>query len=203
MRAERNEQLKIVQKELDFYQELGHSKEKYEKLRELKKLEKDINQTIKNLVSERDRKETEKDELDRTTTNMKRKIDSTNRQIEDNESEINGLKNQLQRNEDKLETTKNELVTVLQDLQGLENYVPNLFAELTAHFAEGTSLSEEALKKLLQNGKIVFQGALTEENINPAAKDNYQKAKGEYEQLEQEYKQSKILLKLTRKEQKS
>ena len=82
----------------------------------------------------------------------------------------------------------------MQDLQGLENYVPNLFAELTAHFAEGTSLSEEALKKLLQNGKIVFQGALTEENINPAAKDNYEKAKEEYERLEQEYKQSKILL---------
>ena len=101
VRAERNEQLKIVQKEFDFYQELGHSKEKYEKLRELKKLEKDINQTIKNLVSERDRKETEKDELDRTTTNMKRKIDSTNRQIEDNKREINGLENQLQRNEDR------------------------------------------------------------------------------------------------------
>lgn len=189
-----NEQLIHVQKELDFYKELGKSKVKYEKLQQLKKLAEETKGKIKLLETERDNKETESGELERSISKKKRKIDKTTRQLEDIQREQDQLITQEQREMERLETYENALVHVIKALQDMKQLVPELYTEFTALFTEETSHSEEALNRQLQHAKIVFNTAREEVGIDPAAKENYEKAQEEYERLDNEYKQSRVLL---------
>ncbi|MCM3741507.1 AAA family ATPase [Oceanobacillus luteolus] len=192
--AELTEQLKIVQKELDFYKELGASKEKYEKLQYVVKLEKETVQEIKSLNLKLDRLDSDLEKLSKSISRTKRKIDDKQQELEDIGREERDLNNQIQRYSNRLAINENELIQVIQELQDMQNLVPELYKEYTAQFTRDQPTSEEALKNQLQNGKVMFNGARSEDGIDPAAKENYDTAKSEYERLDHEFKQSKVLL---------
>lgn len=193
-RAKLDEQLAHVQKERDFYRELGQSKEKYEKLQQLKKQATETKENLKNLESNRDKKETAFDQLERKISTTKRKVNKKVQQLEDIQREQTQLEKQEERSKERLETYQGELVQVINDLQDMHHFVPTLYKEFTAALKNDGNFSEESLKRQVQHAMITFNTAREEEGIDPAAEENYEKAKEEYERLDKEFKQSKVLL---------
>lgn len=186
--------LEIIKNELDFYKELGKSKEKYERLYELTNLEKDKKQEINLLDTNYENSEDELNKLKQKIKNVNRQIDTYEQDMEDIERDKVSIERQQKKYQEQKETYENELVNVIQQLEDLNNLVSDLYSEFTKEFEAVEDISETALKNKLESGRITFNNARNEQGIDPAAKENYEKAKEEFERLENEYNQSKLLL---------
>lgn len=193
-RATCKEQLNGVQKDLDFYKELGQSKEKYERLQHVRKREEQTAEEMKSLEFQINHLESALGKCSNAISKTKRKIDDTQQELEDRQREEKAVHNQQHMYTEQLGIYENELIKVMQHLTDMQNLIPDLYKEFTAQFDGKFEKSEEALKNQLENAKITFNYARNEEGIDPAAKENYETAKTEYERLDHEFKQSKVLL---------
>ena len=192
--TEFNHELKQVVQELEFYRELGKRKEKFDQLRELARQEKEKRKEIKTLNASREELEFQLDEQESRIKNQERKLRAIINRLEDINRNIDSTLLQQNRKKERLETCQAELVIVMQQLQEIQNLVPDLYAVFSSSFERLAELSETTLKTQLSNAMITFDNARHQEGIDPAAEDNYKKAKEEYERLEKEYQESKILL---------
>lgn len=188
------EQQRIVQKELNFYKELGQSKEKYERLHQLRELKDQIEQKINDLKFTLEKQESSHDKLTKTISRTNRIKNNKQQELEDIRREQKALNRQLQNYQDRLAIYENELVLVIQHIQDMKNLVPNLYEEFITQFEGELGSSEEVLKNQLENAMITFNNARNEEDIDPAAEENYKVAKAEFERLDNEFQQSKVLL---------
>ena len=194
IQAVQQHELAMINLELEFYKELGKRKEKFDQLRKLSDLENEKKKEIKHLNAAREELELKIDEQGKQIRKLGRKLDTTNDQIEDINRNTDSTQKQQNREQDRLETYQAALVKTMQQIQEMQNLAPDLYAEFSASFEKITHASEVALNKQLENGMVKFDNARHQEGIDPAAEDNYRKAKEEFERLETEYQQSKILL---------
>ncbi|AEH54599.1 SMC domain protein [Heyndrickxia coagulans 2-6] len=194
IQAVQQHELAMINLELEFYKELGKRKEKFDQLRKLSDLENEKKKEIKHLNAAREELELKIDEQGKQIRKLESKLDTTNDQIEDINRNTDSTQKQQNREQDRLETYQAALVKTMQQIQEMQNLAPDLYAEFSASFEKSTHASEVALNKQLENGMVKFDNARHQEGIDPAAEDNYRKAKEEFERLETEYQQSKILL---------
>ncbi|MBB3906521.1 AAA family ATPase [Anoxybacteroides rupiense] len=194
LQIQQDEFKKKLQEEAAIYEELGKMKEKYEELNEHKSqlaFQKKLLKTHKNTVAELE------NDLEQTRYKIKetdRAIQDLDDMIEADERKIHSITKQKDNYSDRIETIKQELVQIIQGLNDLQNLIPAVYQEVVAMEITENVLSVHQLKQNCENGKVIFNQARNEENIDIAAPENYKTAKQEYDRLEDEYKRTKILL---------
>ncbi len=184
----------ILDEEAEVYRELGKLKEKYEERTLLQKkldLEKSALLNHKALLDDYNN---ELDDVDKKISKTDRTIRKINESIEDAERNIKQIEKQLTNNSEDLDVAKNELVQIIKDLEDLKQLVPALYSETAESVSFEGLPSVSQLKQNRESGKITFDGARTEKEIDPAAPENYETVKTEYERLNSEYHRSTILL---------
>jgi chromosome segregation protein len=184
----------VLDEEMAVYIELGKMKDKYEERNTLQKKADEEKQFLKKQSEKIEGLEEEFDELDRKTSKLDREIRKWMEHLEDANRKISLLKKQQQNFAEDKEAAQLELVQTIKEIQDLKNLVPELYTTTAAETSVGQLPSVAKIKQSRENGKIEFHNARTESGIDPAAEENYQTVKLEYERLDNEYKRTKILL---------
>lgn len=182
-----------LQKEATIYKELGRMKDKYEELNEKRKqyaIQQELHQTQKNKLSHL---EDDLEKLSKDIQRTKRKIDNLDYAIEEANRELSAKAKQLENTLDKIDVANNELVRVIHEITELKSIIPDIYKEVAAIRFTGEHTIQQ-LKQNRENGQIMFSSARNEQNIDPAAPENYQIVLKEHDRLDDEYKRTNILL---------
>ncbi|MFP3390748.1 AAA family ATPase [Brevibacillus sp. SIMBA_040] len=185
---------KVLRDEDAFYEELGKMKDKYEELNELQKqvlIQKDLIREQKNTFA---RLEKERDQLDRKINQTEREIRRLADELDHMEDDLRMKRNQKESKLNQIDITKQELVQTIQELNELQHLIPELYSEVFANAAPEKPTSIPQLKSDRESGQVKFNQARMEDGIDPAAPENYETAKFEYERLDDEFKRTNILL---------
>jgi chromosome segregation ATPase len=185
---------KELRKEEALYEELGKMKDKYEELNELRKqwtLQKDL---LKEKKSKLENFEEEYDQLERNISRTERDIRNLVDALEDGEHDLFSKTKQKDNYVEQIETTKHELVQIMKELTDLQGIIPDIYSEVAANASFEKTASVSQLRRDREKGQVMLNQARTEEGIDPAAPENYETVKQEYERLEDEYKRTNILL---------
>lgn len=192
--AEQQHLEQILQEEEAVYVELGKLKGKYE---ERNQVQHQLEEEKKFLGMQRKKLEQLDNDLyqiNQQISKMERNISNMRMSIEDAIRNISSFQKQKNRYMEDKESVQSELVQVMKELEDIKQ----LIAEIYLKMAETVSLvqlpSIAQLKQNRENGKIIFDQARTESDIDPAAPENYEAVKQEYERLDSEYKRTTILL---------
>lgn len=184
----------LLKEEALIYEELGQMKDKYaERNRLLKHLD-EMKGQFKSKKQSVDQLEVDLDELGRTITKMEREISKMTEGIEGVSEKINRIAIQKTNCIEENDSVKLQLLKVVEELSELKRIVADLYSEVAEAVSLEGLLSVTQLKRNRENGKITFDHARTEPDIDPVAQENYQTVKQEYERLESEYNRTNILL---------
>jgi chromosome segregation ATPase len=184
----------VLEQEANIYDELGKMKDKYEERNSLHiqvEQEKEFFRAQKiKIVGLED----EFDQLDRNIKRNERELGNLMDVLVDANRKIIGIEKQAKNGYDDKETIQGELINVIKELGDLQKLVPNSYAEMAKNLTNGSFPSVSQLKRDRENGKVMFDNARTEAGIDPAAQENYDTIKYEYERLDNEYNRTKVLL---------
>ncbi|MEC1717677.1 SMC family protein [Schinkia azotoformans] len=185
---------KILDEEAEVYRELGKLKDKYEERTLLQKKQDLEKSALLNHKALLDGYHDELEEVDKKISKTDRTIRKIKESIEDAERNIKQIEKQQTNHSDDLDAAKNELVQIIKELEDLKQLVPTLYTETAEAVSFEGLPSVSQLKQNCENGKITFDGARTEKEIDPAAPENYETVKKEFERLDSEYHRFTILL---------
>ncbi|WCK55178.1 AAA family ATPase [Aneurinibacillus sp. Ricciae_BoGa-3] len=185
---------KVLRDEAAVYEEYGKMKGKYEELNELRKQSGEQKALLRERKVKLSNLEEELDELGRKVGQTERKLRTIENELEMAEHDLSSKSRQKQNYVDQIETTDQELVQVIQELTDLNNIIPDIYSETIANVSLDKSASLHQLKSDRERGRVILHQARTEHGIDPAAPENYETVKQEYERLDNEYKRTNILL---------
>ncbi len=184
----------VLEDEAAVYVELGKMKGKYEERNDLQKQCSAIKDFVKHQKRNIESLEERSYEIEKKIINSEREINKLTNSLEDAERNISDIVRQKNnRNEDK-GTIENEIVQVMKELNDLQFIIPTIYAETTDHMSIDTLSKVAQTKQNREKGKVMFDNARMETGIDPAAPENYETVKQEFERLENEYKRTIILL---------
>lgn len=185
---------KVLVGEEAFYKELGKMKDKYDQLLTLRSQFKDLKEQVVGKKEKLHKLEDELDLLERKIKGTERSRNQLINELEDVVRDLNGKAKQVKNYQDDLYSTTQQLVGYIQELTDSKNIVPDIYTTVSTEltFAEIPSIGQ--LKQQRENGQVTFNNARMETGIDPAAPENYQAVKEEFERLDDEYKRTKILL---------
>jgi chromosome segregation ATPase len=184
----------VLEQEAKIYEELGKMKDKYE---ERNSLHTQVELEKKNFRAQKLKIADFEDELDQLDRNIKRKereLGNLMDALEDGNRKVSGIEKQKKNGHDDKETIQAELVNVIKELEDLQKLVPNIYTETAQNLVNDALPSVLQLKRDRENGKVMFDNARTETGIDPAAQENHDTIKHEYERLENDYNRTKVLL---------
>ncbi|NWQ42518.1 chromosome segregation protein SMC [Bacillus sp. EB106-08-02-XG196] len=185
---------KVLDEEAEIYEELGKMKDKYEERNQLKDQcfqEKELYRMQK---SKLEGLYDDFEQVERTISRSERDIRNLDDVLQDMERKISAIEKQKKNGHDDQETIQAELVNVIQELGDLQKLVPDIYSETINKDIGETLITVSQLKKNRENGKVMFDNARTEAGIDPAAQENYDTIKQEFERLDSEYKRTSVLL---------
>ena len=194
LQIEQEQQYKQLQQEKEFYVKLGNRKEQYERLMKLEVDLESIKQKISHSGNQLETFERQISHFDRKMKAEQKHIEDTEGQIEGTQKNVSSIERQAKDHKEELDTTQHELIRVMGELEELKAVIPVLYEEFSSQFAETEKLSKLQLKEQLESALITLNRARNETNIDPAAEENFEKAEEEYNRLQKEFQQSKILL---------
>ncbi|MDF2859327.1 MAG: hypothetical protein K0Q87_5178, partial [Neobacillus sp.] len=192
----------VLEEEEKVYEELGKMKAKYE---ERNHLQFQCNQEMEYLKNQKIKLEQlngDFDELDERINKLEREIRNIDYVLEDAGRKIGIIEKQRTNNREDKETNQINLINIIKELSDLQKLVPTIYSEAANKCKEEPIPSLLLLKNNRENGKVMFDNARREPDIDPAAQDNYNTVKQEYERFDNEYKRLKILLDQILREQK-
>jgi chromosome segregation ATPase len=185
---------KILEEEAAIYEQLGKMKEKYEERYVLQTQLDEEKERLKKQKREIERLEEDLEQFDRKISKADREIGHLEEAIDAADRKIIRLDIDKKNRNDELETAKLELVNTINELEDLKKLLPDLYVEVAETAVVEPLPSLAKLKQSREDGKVVFDRARTETDIDPAAPENYETVKREYERLDNEYKRTSILL---------
>ncbi|MDR7000248.1 AAA family ATPase [Neobacillus niacini] len=184
----------VLEEEANIYDELGKMKDKYEERNHLQIQYDQKNELLRNVKRKIDSLNDDFNQVESAINRTEREMTKLNGALEDAERKIAIIEKQKKNYSEDKESNQLELVQVMNDLVDLQKLIPAIYADASA-ITEGESApSVPQIKKNRENGKVMFDNARTEAGIDPAAQENYDTVKSEYERLDHENKRMKILL---------
>lgn len=184
----------VLEDEAAVYVELGKMKGKYEERNDLQNqcsAKKNFVKQIKRNIEELDEGAYE---VENNIINSEREINKLTNSLEDAERNITAIVRQKNNRNEEKGTIENEIVQVMKELNDLQIIIPNIYAETTDQMSIDTLAKVAQTKQNCEKGKVMFDNARMETGIDPAAPENYETVKQEFERLENEYKRTIILL---------
>lgn len=184
----------VLKEEANFYEELGKMKGKYDHLLKLGQHLTTLNSQHAQQSIILEGLEDDLDKLERKMKKLKRNEEQLDEDIESSKSELKRVTNQLQNKRDEKESTAQQLVAYIQEITDMKALVPQVYSEIVDEGLSDQLPSTVSLKHQRENGKVMFDNARMESDIDPAAPENYEAVKQEFERLDNEYKRTNILL---------
>jgi chromosome segregation ATPase len=184
----------VLKEEESFYEELGKMKGKYDHLLTLQTqltLLKDQHEQQGKIL---DGLDDDLNKLESKMKKLKRNVDQLSEEIELYNNGLKRVSNQLNNNKEELDSTAQQLVVYMQEITEMKGLVPQVYAEIAEKPLPEQLPSVTSLKDKRENGKITFDHARREPDIDPAAPENYEAVKQEFDRLDNEYKRTNILL---------
>ena len=192
-----------LRKEAEFYVQLGQQKARYEllfaKKNELFALDEELIHLSQVLEQAEEKLET----LMKECKDIQRELDKNQDEKERAENRLQQMKKQRAFRVELLDSVKDELVIMMQEIEDLKNLVPAIYNEaadvFNAEISESMrsdlkqSMALTKIKKDLENGKIQFDTARHEDNIDPQAPENYRVIEAEWRRLQDEHKRMSLL----------
>lgn len=185
---------KVLDEEAKLYEELGKMKDKYEERSRLQIQFEQEKVQLKNLKIKLEDMSNDNDNLARSITRTERDVRNLNDVLEDAGRKISSMEKQKKHYSEDKETNQLELVNLIQELVVLQTLIPDIYADAAGNSLVEHLSSVSQLKKNREDGKVQFENARREPDIDPAAQENYDTVKNEYERLDNEYKRTKVLL---------
>ncbi|HUD01596.1 MAG TPA: AAA family ATPase, partial [Rhabdochlamydiaceae bacterium] len=184
----------VLREEEAVYKELGKMKDKYEELNELRKQVVEKKEQLREEISKRSQLEKELDEIERKISQTDREIRKMSDDLEKIEDDLRSRKKQKENYINQIDITKQELVQTIKELNELQNLIPDIYSKVFANASLEKSTSIPQLRRDRERGQVMLNQARMEDGIDPAAPENYETAKYEYERLDNEFKRTTILL---------
>jgi chromosome segregation ATPase len=185
---------KVLDEEEKIYEELGKMKDKYEERNQLKIQVDHEKELYKIQKIHLDALYDDFEQLERNINRKERELRNLIDVLEDADRKISGIEKQKNNYHGDKETIQAELVNVIKELGDLQKLVPVIYADTAKNLPKDSLPSVSQLKQDRENGKVMFNNARVEAGIDPAAQENYDTIKHEYERLDNEYKRTKVLL---------
>jgi len=183
-----------LEDEKAFYEELGKMKGKYDNLLFLEKQLGLLKNQQEQHVAALEEYDAELNKLESKIKKLKRYVDQLGEDIELSKTGLTRVVNQKDNKKEEIDSIAQQMVVYIQEITEVKELVPGVYSEMA-----GVPLSDElpsltSLKNKRENGKIIFDAARREPDIDPAAPENYEAVKQEFERLDNEYKRTNILL---------
>lgn len=185
---------KVLKEESDFYEELGKMKGKYDLLLKLQHHLTTLNDQRAQQAIVLEGLEDDLNKLETKLKKLKRNEEQLVEDIESSTRELKGVSNQLENKTEEKDSTAQQLVGYIQELTDMKALVPHVYSEIAGEGLPDQLSSAASLKNQRENGQIMFDTARREPDIDPAAPENYEAVKQEFERLDNEYKRTNILL---------
>lgn len=197
VRAKLENEQESLEREAAFYEKLGAQREQFEQLHDkeaqLQSLESETQEKEDELQTLEDRLE----QLEKKGRKLDREIGDVGHRLQLTKQLVNQLHNQHHKAEEGKQNAESEMTVLARKIEDMKGIVPEIFNEAKQIYAEKYAKEEKpairALRTDAEKGEVTFEEARKEE-VDPAAPENYRIAKENYEQLEDEYKRTKILL---------
>ncbi|WP_147532980.1 chromosome segregation protein SMC [Bacillus marasmi] len=188
------QQRETLENEASFYVELGKLKDKYEKRNELHTELDEQKAALKHQLTAIEKMEDGLDLLKRTITRLTRDCEHMDDAIESQQGKLDSIKRQRTSGIEDQDVAKQELVQIIKELEDMKHMIPDLYKRVSMDNTFEKLPSVKLIKQACENGRVKFEHARNESGIDPAAPENYQTVKQEYERLDDDYKRTKILL---------
>jgi chromosome segregation ATPase len=188
------EKHRILKKEELFYEELGKMKGKYDLLLNFKKQFTKLDTQRGLHVTNLDQLEVDLNKLDSKMKKLKRNVEQLGEVIDDSNRELNRIIAQMNNKNEEKDLAAQQLVGFIQEITEIKKLVPKVYSEFSGEPLSEQLPSVTSLKNKRENGKITFESARREPDIDPAAPENYEAVKQEFERLDNEYKRTNLLL---------
>ncbi|MBE9914725.1 AAA family ATPase [Paenibacillus donghaensis] len=188
-----------LQQEAGFYVKLGQLKGKYEDLHANKRVMESLREQMNAVNAHLEREEEKLDLLERRKKKQERALLDLQDQREVEERKLRQMNKQQEARKAQLSSVQQERIGKIREIEDLKQLIPDIYNDVIDAFGSDKkdSLSLERsifeLQQDLERGKIQFNFARQEQDIDPAAPENYKVVQEEYERLQNEYKRTKIL----------
>jgi len=184
----------MLEEEASFYLELGKMKEKYEELHQLNQRETEEKRQEREQKLKLGHLEEELNKIEQIISKTEKKARNVTGQMDDYTRKLNSLVIQEDNLKSDQDATELGLTNAIRQLEDLKQIARGIYEE-AAQIVDGQNLPTlSVLKSERESGKIKFDLARNETGIDPAAPENYETVKKEYERLESEYTRTKLLL---------
>ncbi|MCA0149712.1 AAA family ATPase [Rossellomorea vietnamensis] len=180
--------------ELEFYNELGKMKGKYDSLLKLNEEIEELQRTHSSTTAKAEMVERQRNKIENQLKKAKRNKEQLSDEVDQLEKSKQRAEKQLETNKDEMETVDRQLVEYIKELEDMKMLVPELYHDISKTEWPEQQPSIVQLKTQLENSRIMFMNARNEEGIDSAAPENYEAIKNEAERLENEYKRTNLLL---------
>lgn len=206
IQLEREEQ--ELQAEAEFYGRLGQLKEKVEALHAKRQQLSSLKEQREQLRTKQELDEDELEKLETAKRKQERELQDLQYKQEQAERGMQRLRHQLQTKGDALDTAKGEFINTIREIEDLKQLARAIDNEAQVDLFSGEQneaemqtrqrLSLSDMLTDLERGRVQFNQARNEENIDPAAPDNYKAVEEEFHRLQDEYKRTMILFEQNR-----
>lgn len=188
---------RILQQESAFYEKLGRQRETFEQLQ----LKEEQQRWLFHEIAENEKGLQELEDclgrLENKGRRLERQIADVKHQLSLANQSLQRIVNQLHESEEGKVHAEAELLKLARMIEEMKALVPEIFNEAKQVYAEQYGKEDKVklitLQSDLQKGGVTFDQA-RKEDIDPAAPENYRIAKDNYDQLEDEYKRTRVLL---------
>lgn len=189
-----NEKQSVLKEEAEFYKELGKMKGKYDDLLNLQSRDEALKEQYRQQEIHLEKLDGNLNRLEGKMKKQKRKAVQLDDEIDTSNKALNSTTAQLDNNKEKKDIAAQQLVIYMQEITDMKGLVPQVFANITEATLSDQLPSITSLKESRENGKITFDQARKEPDIDPAARENYEAVKQEFDRLDNEYNRTNILL---------
>lgn len=160
-----------------------------------------LNSLLKELKQHKKEKTNQLDEISNTLDIKRRDEKQLSRRLEDLEDGLTQQDREIEQIERQIKIRSEERVSneegysrIRKGIQKLQESANDLVAKFNEEEGHVAELTKPQAEDLCNNGKSVYEFAVSQKDIDEAAPENYAKMKEEYDRSESEVKKSRILL---------
>ncbi|PLS02454.1 AAA family ATPase [Neobacillus cucumis] len=183
----------ILKEEEEIYQEIGQMKERFQFLTQLKASYTEQEKLISKMKTQRDILDDQYDKVSRDIKHVERKIGELQEELDIYSRDLRIFESQKRDAENRIELSQMKLIQYMDELTNLQKIHSSLYQKIISNVKTDSETSIQQMMNKREEGLVKFNHALDEE-VDPAAPENYEAVKKEFERLDNECNRTKILL---------
>jgi hypothetical protein len=188
----------ILQYEAAFYVRLGQQKEQFETFQRKTQHLHSLSAQQVTMKQQNDTLEEQDGQIEANERQQIRNRFNNQDEIQHAMRTLTQMDNQIKDTNEALDTSKLNLLTITEEIENLKGLASFIYDEVANEFELelNNTKKQQSLAKLRQeyeSGKVTFNSARNESDIDPAAPQNFKVIEEEVDRLQDEYKRTSLL----------